>query len=187
MCLHVLLGWYLRLESGKEIHDAAAQTNFPVCCYYFCLVDSKLELMIQCQPEEERHGGLLMLSGSDVQLPILQETDLGNELVRPLVTVPWKVMKTLTKQNMYTLHLLCIHGFVVVRYTCEATKVRNNIPSLPYKQLTEVYDFPSCCFPLHATFAWEHLMRKDTVMCNGVDLQVIHSQNERDRSSKNHF
>lgn len=108
MCLHVLLGWYLRLQSGKKIHDTAAQTNFPVCCYYFCLVDSKLELTIECQPEEGRSGGLLILSGSDVQLTILQQIDIGNELVGPLVTVPRKVMKTLTKQNMYT----CMYMYI---------------------------------------------------------------------------
>lgn len=72
---------------------------FQAYCYYFSSVDSKSELAIEHQPEE-RHEGLLIISRSDSQLTILQQTELGDYFVEPLVGAPMKIMKTLTKQNV---------------------------------------------------------------------------------------
>lgn len=130
-------------------------------------------------------GGLLILSGSDVQPITLQQTDLGQTISNSSK----KSHEYTTKQNVYALPGSCVCGFVLVRYIQGETTVRSNTPSLPYKWVIKLNDFPNCCFPLHSNFAREHLIRKEYWDCDmcGIHLQVLLTQNERDQSFKTHF
>lgn len=94
-----------------------------------------------------------------------------------------------TKENVCTLHLSCICSFAVLSYIWEEIKVRSNVPSLPNKYLIKVHDFPSYCFPLHSTFAWEHLSRKDTgiVMCTRLIYRLYLDKMRGINLLKSHF